>query len=156
VKFTLVKDLGSDALMRPLISGLLLFITLFLLSDLLQKKHDIGLHVESVTTTLYGNEEEFIDPISLEALLQIVHTDLFFMMMTLLTLSAVFGRLAPSSHMTHRILHLLNFSALSSLIFLFSAFYTDATVALLWLFAMWIWHLMALGISLYCFYRLWH
>ncbi|MEA1920242.1 MAG: hypothetical protein U9N52_10405 [Campylobacterota bacterium] len=155
MKFTLVKDLKSDTLMRPLLTGLLVFIMLFLLSDLLQKKHDIGLHVSTVNATLYGNEEEFIDSISLEVLLEIVHRDLFFMMMTLLSLSAVFGRVAPSTTLTHRTLHLLNISALLSIVFLFTAFYGGSFFVLMWLLTMWLWHLLAFGISMYSIVRLW-
>jgi hypothetical protein len=71
-------------------------------------------------------------------------------MMTLLSLSAFFGRLAPAVKTTQYTLHLLNFSALSSTLLIFFAFYTNETVVLLWLLSMWLWHLLALGIMMYC------
>ncbi len=153
MKFTLVKDLKNDPLMRPLLSGLLLFTMLFIISDIGQKKHDIGLHVSSASATFYGNEAAFIDPISLEVVLQTVHTDLFFMMMILLTLGAVYGRLVPNTRKSRFMMHLLNASALGSLGVFIACYYTPLVV--LWVVLMWSWHIAALVMSLEAIYRLW-
>lgn len=154
MRFTLVKDLRKDALMRPLITGLLLFLSLFFISDLYQKKMDIGLDTSSVEATLYGDEAEFIDPISTEALLEIIHGDIFFMMMSLLSLSAVFGRVAPKRRSSGLAVHALNLFAFSSLLFLVTSTFFPMIPVIFWLVTMWGWHLLAIMMSLFSFYRL--
>lgn len=154
MKFTLIKELKSDALMRPLLTGLLLFMLLFLVSDLLSKNLEIGLTLDAATATLFGNEEEFIDPLSTKALLEILHADLFFMMMLLLTLSAVYGRVGPGTRFSHTLLHSVNLFALASVLLLPLIVYTALPLLTLWLVAVWGWHLLAFGISLQSLYRL--
>ncbi|MEA2110794.1 MAG: hypothetical protein U9P71_01970 [Campylobacterota bacterium] len=154
MKFTLVKDLAKDTLMRPLLTGVIFFLLLFLVSDLFQKESQIGLHVNSVNTTLYGNEEEFLDPISLEALLEIIHADIFFMMMTLLVLCAIYGRLASKSKKTYWIIHSVNISAFASVVLLLIAFKSSAIITPFWLLAVCFWHVLALMMSLESLYRL--
>lgn len=154
MKFTLVKDLKKDALMRPLLTGLLLFLLLFLVSDVLNKKHQIGIGIDGVSSTLYGNEEEFLDPVSIEALLEIAHTDLFFIMMSLLSLSAVFGRLTPATRLNRGMIHAVNLTAFASVALLMIAYYSHPAIAVFWLAAMWGWHALAFWMAAASLYRL--
>ena len=93
MRFTLIKDIKRDNSMKPILNGLLLFTLLYLVSDIFVTYHSFGLFAEQLRTTLFGNEEEFIDPMSQALFLEYIHTQIFFMMMLLLTLSAVFARL---------------------------------------------------------------
>jgi len=72
--------------MRPLLGGLLLFILLFLTADIMLKDDHIGLTPTHLTQTLFGNEEEYIEPVTEHFLLELIHSDIFFIMMTLLNL----------------------------------------------------------------------
>ncbi|MGB6020221.1 MAG: hypothetical protein WBF77_11575, partial [Sulfurimonadaceae bacterium] len=96
MKFTLVKDVKNDTLMRPLLGGLLLFILLFVSADILLRSDHIGLTPSALAQTLFGNEEEYIEPVTEHFLLEMIHSDIFFIMMTLLTLSAVYARLCQN------------------------------------------------------------
>ena len=156
MKFTLVKDLRQDPLMRPVLSGLLVFLILFFISNLAQKYEQIGLHVNTATLVMYGDEENFIDPISITSLLEMLHGDLFMMMMTLLSLSAVYIRLSPHINMSKVVIHLLMISAICSILFLLAAYYYHTIFLALWIFCLWIWHLLALSMSIESLYRLYN
>ncbi len=154
MKFTLVKDLRQDPLMRPVLSGLLVFLILFFISNLAQKYEQIGLHVKTAALVMYGDEENFIDPISITSLLEILHSDLFMMMMTLLSLSAIYIRLSPHIKLSKIVLHLLMISAIFSILFLLGAYYFHTIFLTLWIIFLWIWHLLALSMSIESLYRL--
>ena len=154
MKFTLLKEIRHDRLMRPLLGGILIFIILFLISDMLQIKHHFGLHVKAVSDTLYGNEEAFIDPMSSEALFEIMHGMLFFTMMTLLSLSAIFGRLAPPCRWVPYAMHLLHLGAAGSIVLIIAAYYTFEGMVGIWLACLYSWHAIAFGMALFSLYRL--
>ncbi|MDQ7069016.1 MAG: hypothetical protein Q9M40_14205 [Sulfurimonas sp.] len=59
--------------------------------------NSFGLLYEQINTTLFGDEENFLEPISQASFLEYIHTKIFFMMMILLTLSAVYIRLNTGS-----------------------------------------------------------
>ncbi|MEE8588420.1 MAG: hypothetical protein V3S80_03620 [Sulfurimonadaceae bacterium] len=148
MKFTLIKDVKHDALMRPLLAGLLLFILLFLLSDIALRNDHIGLTASTLSQTLYGNEEAFIEPVTEHFLLELIHSDIFFIMMTLLTLSAVYARLCQN-----RRLHLINInltmvSALLSIILLPMAYYLSELFIMPWIVSFYTWHFLAIMMTL--------
>ncbi len=157
MRFTLVKDLRTDALMRPLIGGLLLFTLLFLLFDVWHKIDQIGLLPTDVITFLYGNEEEFIEPITQSSLLEIIHMDTFFAMMILLTLSAVYARLSDSTSRKMIMINLSMIGAIFGIISLPLAYFLHPLFIYLWLLCFWVWHMIAFGMcieSLWKLYRL--
>ena len=154
MRFTLVKDLRSDVLMRPLLSGLLLFIILFLTGDILLKREFIGLDMTAVSTTLYGNEEEFIEPLSPFTLLEHLHADIFFIMMTLLTLGAVYARVCPRKRLATVFIHLVMLAALGAVVFLALAYFKGAAFILPWLASFWLWHALALFMAAAALMRL--
>ena len=144
MRFTLIKDLSKHTQMRALLLGMLLFISLFLIVDVLIKDELIGLNVAQVSTTLYGDEEEFIEAINESVLLSMIHSDLFFMMMSLTLLSAIYTRLVGGSKLTNRLISTLFLGALMSLAFLLFAFYFKSFFVQLYLGAFYIWHGVAL------------
>lgn len=154
MKFTLLKDLRTDPLMRPVLQGVLLFITLFIIADLLLKSHQIGLYGSQVALTLYGDEERYLDPISLSVLLELIHGDLFMSMLCLLTLSAVFIRLEPSQKRARAGVHLLFIAALLSPAALLGAHFGFALLVWAWVGLFWFWHLLALAMAASSAYRL--
>ena len=154
MKFTLVKDVKHDSLMRPLLGGLLLFIFLFLTADIFLKENHIGLTPTALSQTLFGNEEEFIEPASEHFLLELMHSDIFFMMMTLLTLSAVYARLCQNSTLRLVNINVTMISALLAVLFLPSAYYLSAHFILPYIATFYVWHLMALMMTLASFFYL--
>lgn len=144
MRFTLVKDLREDALMRPLLSGLLLFSGAFLIADVFLKRQHIGLDQQALSQTLYGNEETFSEPVSEHFLLELLHSDIFFMMMTLLALSAVYARLCPSKRLASTLINIAMLSAIADIVLLALAFYRGEGYIMPWLGAFWVWHAAAL------------
>jgi hypothetical protein len=154
MKFTLVKNLKADPLMRPILLGLLIFTTLFLLSDFIIMIDFFGSSWQAINDTFYGNEEEFIDPLSWGALLEIVHKNIFFMMMTLMILVTIFIRLHKQNETTKFLVHLIMITALLSIITFVTAFYIPHYVLLFWLVSTLLWHILALYMSLSSTFKL--
>lgn len=154
MKFTLVRDLREDALMRPLLAGLLLFALLFLGADALLKSEQLGLAPSALAATLYGDEENYVDPMPATSLTEQVHASLFFMMFTLLTLGATYVRLAGGRGLRMLPMHLSMLAGLSDPALLLLAYYGDDAFVLPWLGAFWLWHAGALFMALASLARL--
>lgn len=148
MRFTLVKDLRSDPLMRPLLSGLLLFAGTFLVADILLKRDHIGLDTATLSATLYGDEEAFVEPVTEHFVLELLHSDIFFMMMTLLTLSAVYARLCPLKRVAVAVINIAMIAAIADVVLLALAYYAGSAYILPWLGAFWTWHVGALFMAL--------
>lgn len=143
MKFTLVKDLRQDPLMRPLLAGVLLFIALYLASDVYVKSELIGVSLPAAQVTFTGDEESFVEPISLTTLIEIVHGELFFMMLTLMTLCTIYARLRGGSRGARVLIHLTMLSALLSQAALVGAQMVSAELAVAWVTLFWCWHAAA-------------
>jgi len=154
VKFTLVKDLKGDTLIRPLLGGLLAFILLFLSSDILLKSDHIGLNPTALEQTLFGNEEEYIEPVTEHFLLELMHSDIFFMMMTLLTLSAVYARLCQNQSIRNFNIHTTMITALLTIIFLPLAYYLSKAFILPYIISFYAWHILAIFMAIASLYYL--
>ncbi len=152
MKFTLINNIQNDKAMSLILKGFLIFMLLYLISDMLVMNSNFGISIDSVTTTLLGNEEEYIDPMNEAAFLEFWHTQIFFIMMILLTLNAVFIRVANRSR--NILTNLLMISALLSLIFLPLAFYTSASFVLLYIITFFLWHIVAIYMIFYSFWKL--
>ncbi len=144
MRFTLVKDLRKDALMRPLLSGLMLFTGAFLIADIFLKSQHIGLDTQTLSQTLYGNEALFAEPVSEHFMLELLHSDIFFMMMVLLTLSAVYARLCPFKRFAAVLINVAMLAGISDIVLLALAYFRGSAFILPWLGAFWIWHAAAL------------
>jgi hypothetical protein len=134
--------------MKPLLNGLLIFIFLYIIFDIFVKSHTMGLTFTAVATTLFGNADEFLDPMNKSVFLEFVHMQIFFLMMILLTLSAVFIRLLHQKRNTLLIMNVLMlFGLLSPLSLMAAYFYTPEFISI-YLFAFFAWHIVAFYMTL--------
>ena len=135
--------------MRPILSGLTLFTLLYLISDVFVKNSSFGILPDRVNLSLFGNEEEFIDPLSQASFLEFWHMEIFFIMMILLTLSAVYVRLSQNSPYRLLVLNVVMISAITSLVSLFLAYFVYSEFVYLYSLSFALWHLCAIYLSLY-------
>ena len=140
--------------MNSILSGLLFFILLYLIFDILVKQSSFGLTPTDISLTLFGDEEAFMDALSPSSFLEFIHTEIFFMMMILLTLSSVFIRLSKNFVYASLLTNTTMVAGLLSLLFLALAFYISAFFVLLFSISFFVWHIGAIGMSLYAFWRL--
>lgn len=154
MKFTLIKDIRGDALMRPLLGGVLAFVLLFLTFDVIQKHETVGLSPAAAAATLYGDEETFTEAITFSGLLEIVHGDTFFAMMSLLTLSAVYARLADSTRRRLLFINTAMVSAFFALPSLLGAYYFGTPILYGWIALFLLWHLIAFLMAAESLWRL--
>jgi hypothetical protein len=154
MKFTLIKDIRGDALMRPLLGGLLAFVLLFLIFDVVQKHETIGLFPAAAAATLYGDEETYTDAITFSGLLEIIHGDTFFAMMSLLTLSAVYARLVDSTRRRLLFINTAMLGAFFALPSLMGAYYFGAPFLYGWIALFFLWHLSAFLMAAESLWRL--
>ena len=152
MKFTVIKNLQKDSAMSLILKGFLFFILLYILSDIFVMKSSFGISAEAVNSTLFGNEEAYIDPINESSFLEFWHTQIFFIMMILLTLSAVFIRVAKRSRAI--LTNALMITALVSLISLPLAFYISKFFIDIYVITYFIWHLVAVYMIFYSFWKL--
>lgn len=152
MKFTLIKNLQKDSAMSLILKGFLIFILLYLISNILVMNSSFGISVDSINSTLFGNEDEYVDPITESAFLEFWHTEIFFIMMILFTLNAVFIRVAKRSRII--LTNVLMISAITSLISLALAYYVSDFFINIYVYTFFIWHIMAAYISLYSFWKL--
>lgn len=152
MKFTLVKNIQKDSAMSLILKGFLLFILLYLIADVLVMNSSFGITVDTITTTLFGNEDEYIDPINEASFLEFWHTQIFFVMMILLTLNAIFIRVANRSRVINT--NILMISAITSLISLVLAFYVSNFFVNIYMWSYFIWHAMAVYMIVYSFWKL--
>lgn len=152
MKFTVIKNLQKDSAMSLILKGFLFFILLYVVSDIFVMKSTFGISAEAVSSTLFGNEEAYIDPINEASFLEFWHTQIFFIMMILLTLSAVFIRVAKRSR--NILTNALMTTALISLISLPLAFYTSKIFIDIYIVSYFLWHLVAIYMIFYSFWKL--
>ena len=152
MKFTLIKNIQKDSAMSLILKGFLLFILLYLIADVLVMNSSFGITVDTITTTLFGNEEEYIDPINEASFLEFWHTQIFFVMMILLTLNAIFIRVANRSRVINT--NILMISAITSLISIVLAYYVSDFFVNVYIWSYFIWHAMALYMIVYSFWKL--
>lgn len=138
--------------MSLILKGFLFFILLYVVSDIFVMKESFGISADAVSSTLFGSEEAYIDPINESSFLEFWHTQIFFIMMILLTLSAVFIRVAKRSR--NIITNALMISALISLFSLPLAFYTSKFFIDIYIISYFLWHLVAIYMIFYSFWKL--
>ena len=154
MRFTLIKDLKQDRSMRPILNGLLSFTLIYLTTDIYVTNLSFGLFSEQIITTLFGNLDEFIDPITQASFLEYIHTQIFFMMMIVLTLSAIYIRMANKTSYSITIVNLLMISALLNLITLGLSYFVNKSFINLYVILFFSWHTLALYMSMFALWRL--
>lgn len=156
MRFTLIKNLQEDKSIRPILTGLLIFTLFYLISDIFVKHLNFGIFPSAVSLTLFGDEEQYIDPLNTASFLEFWHIEIFLMMMLLLTLSAVFIRLSKKNKSKVIVLNVLMLSALFSLISLLLAFFISKTFVLLYSLLYIVWHVTAVYMILYSLWKLYY
>ena len=139
MRFVLIKDLKQDRSMRPMINFLLAFILLFVIFSPVVQNTTIGLYESKVHTTFFGNEEEFLDPINSDYFLEYLHTQIFLVMMTMITLSAIFVRLSRNIFVTKLLVIITNTAALVFLASLALGYYLSPLFVPLYLLSYYLW-----------------
>ena len=140
--------------MQPIISGLLIFTLLYLVADILVKANSFGLFSSAIKLTLFGDEEEFIEPLSQASFLEFIHTEIFFIMMILLTLSAIYARVSRKKSFSLWIINAVLLSSLVSLIALTISYYFDPLLMNLYVITFFLWHILAFYMATYSLWSL--
>ena len=154
MRFVLIKDLKQDRSMRPMINFILAFILLFVIFAPVVQHTTIGLYESKVHTTFFGNEEEFLDPINGDYFLEYLHTQIFLVMMVMVTLSAIFVRVSRNNSFTKFVLITSNSSALLFLVALTLGYYVAPIVIPLYLLGYYIWFAATMLMVVLSFTRL--
>ena len=142
--------------MRPILTGLLIFIFFYLISNMMVKHFNFGVLPSTVLLTLFGDEEQYIDPLSTASFLEFWHMEIFFIMMLLLTLSAVFIRIAKNSNLKIILINTLMLSSLVSLVSLLASFFVSSVFVYLYSSLFVLWHIVAIYMVLYSLWKLHH
>jgi len=148
MKFLVTKDLEHFVHLRYLMVGVVSAILLYLGFDTLLHAYVIGLDMHSVSVTLFGDVENFIEPVLIDSLLLQVHIDLFMTLFALLILSAVYIRLFAGRATTKWIVHILFITGMLAPLTLLLAYYVSDLFAAVWLIGFVFWHVLASVISL--------
>jgi magnesium-transporting ATPase (P-type) len=154
MRFTLIKDLKKENTMAPLLVGMLVFFFLYLCADFVVKQYGFGLFESQIKITLFGNEEEFIEGMVQSAFLEYMHGEIFFTMMLLLTLCAVYVRVAQDQRYKLSVLNITMLSALLTPVSLFTAYFYNAAFLPTYIATFFSWHLFALFMILSSLQRL--
>lgn len=154
MKFTLIKDLKQDSLMKPILSGLLIFTLLYLIADIIVKNATVGIFITDITYSLFGNEEEFLDPMLQSTFLEFWHIEIFFIMMILLSLSAVFIRLSTMNIKNLVILNTTLLSAIVSLISIVMSYFVSDSFLIVYVMSFFLWHILSFYMALISLWNL--
>lgn len=144
MKFVISKDLEHSQLLNTLMIGVSAALFFFLLFDLILHGFTIGSDITAIKDTLYGNEEEFIEPILIDTLLLQVHIDLFMTLFTLMILSTIYIRLFSEERVTKWMIHLLFIFGLSSPLMLLGAYMGSHVLVYVWVLTLLAGHLLAI------------
>ena len=154
MRFTLIKDLKQDITIKPLLNGLLIFMLIYFIADFFVVNTTIGLQVEDIKITLFGNIDEYIDPIGKSVFIEYLHGEIFFMMMILLTLSTVYARLCSIKPYSIIMINILMLSALLTLISLSVSYFYEPSFLGIYLTLYFIWHITAFIMALHSLWNL--
>jgi hypothetical protein len=154
MKFVISKDLEHSTLLKTLIMGVSAALFFYLLFDVILHGFIIGSDISSISNTLYGNAEEFIEPILIDTLLLQVHIDLFMSLFTLMMLSAIYIRLFSEDKTTKWLLHLMFILGLLTPFILLVAYMGTLFFVYVWIFTFLAGHLLAIFFALRIMRRL--
>jgi hypothetical protein len=124
-------------------SAVVCMLLLYIGFDAVLHAYVIGLDMHSVSVTLFGDAENFVEPILIDSLLLQVHIDLFMTLFALLILSSIYIRLYSSKAMTKWIVHLLFILGMLAPVTLILAYFVSALFTVMWLISFIFWHILA-------------
>lgn len=139
MKFLVTKELKNNQQLKYLILFLLFGMGMFLIFDIANHAFTIGSSPNDIANTLLGNREEFIEPILIQTLLQIIHADIFFSLIILLLLSLIYLRVSKKNSI---LIHIVFISSLLSHITLLAIYWFGANFVLIWLTLFLLWHIL--------------
>jgi len=154
MKFLLNKDLEYTSLLRNLMAGVVFALFFYFILDVVLHAYVLGLDVTTLSTTLFGNPDEFIEPILLDTLLLQVHIDLFMSLFSIMIVASIYIRLHSKKVMTKWLVHALFILGLLTPIFLMVAYFTNVWFITIWLVTFIVGHLLAMWMSLLILKRL--
>ena len=140
MKFLISKNLHDNTNFTLLLGFYALMMFLYFVGDLFYMESFFGSSIPEVLSTLQGNPEEFIEPLSLLSLLEHLHIALFLAILALFTTMAIILRINLA--FTHKkiIIILAMVSLLVSFISLMGTyFFSDIFVYSFVLFSL-LWH----------------
>ncbi len=147
MKFLVTKDLAHSTLLTYLMSAVVFTILLYLGLDMVLHAYVIGLDMNSIEATLFGDEANFIEPILLDSLLLQVHIDLFMTLFAILILASIYIRLYSNKTMTKWTVHLLFIFGLLAPGILMLAYFIGPSLSMIWLITFMIWHFLAFFVA---------
>jgi len=142
MKFLVTKDLAHSTLLTYLMGSVVFAILLYLGFDMLLHAYVIGLDMQSVSITLFGDVENFVEPILIDSLLLQVHIDLFMTLFAILILSSIYIRLYSDKVMTKWVVHLLFSLGILAPVVLLLAYFFSASLTAIWLISFVLWHIL--------------
>ena len=148
MKFLVTKDLAHSTLLGNLMLGVCVALFFYLGLDVVLHGYVLGTNITEVSTTLYGNVEEFVEPLLIDSLLLQVHIDLFMSLFTIMIIASIYIRLFSAKKSTKKLVHLVFIFGLLAPIFLLVAYFTSLWAVYVWLVSFFFWHLLGLGMSL--------
>jgi len=154
MKFLVTKDLVHSTLLTNLMSAVVFMLLLYIGFDTVLHAYVIGLDMHSISITLFGDAENFIEPVLIDSLLLQVHIDLFMTLFALLILSSIYIRLYSSKAMTKWIIHIVFILGMLAPITLILAYYVSSLFIYIWLISFILWHLMASVVAILILKRL--
>jgi hypothetical protein len=147
MKFLVTKDLAHSTLLSYLMGSVVFAILIYLGLDTVLHAYVIGLDMHSVSVTLFGDAENFVEPVLIDSLLLQVHIDLFMTLFALLILSSIYIRLYTDKVMTKWVVHLLFIMGMLAPVALLLAYFVSASFAAMWLISFIVWHVLAAGVA---------
>ena len=148
MKFLISNELTHVALLKYLMLAVSVALFFYLVLDVAMHGYVLGFDLPSIQSTLYGNEEEYIEPILIDSLLLQVHIDLFMMLFSMMIIASIYIRLYSDKSITKWLVHMLFILGLLTPLFLLVAYFTSMPFAYAWVVSFMLGHLLSLGMSL--------
>ena len=148
MKFLVTKDLAHSTLLGNLMAGVSIALFFYLGLDVVLHAYVIGSDLTAITNTLYGNVEEFIEPILIDTLLLQVHIDLFMSLFSIMIIASIYIRIYSDKKVTKWLVHILFILGLLAPVFLLVAYFTSIGFVYVWLASFILGHLLGMAMSL--------
>ena len=148
MKFLITKELSHRSLLTNLMAGVTVALFLYLGLDVVLHAYVIGSDLESILNTLYGNVEEFIEPVLIDTLLLQVHIDFFTTLFSMMIIASIYIRLYSDKSITKWLVHMLFILGLLTPLFLLVAYFTSMPFVYAWVVSFMLGHFLGLGMCL--------
>ena len=144
MKFLVSKNVHTNPNFKLLLGFYSFLLLFYFIGDLFYLQHFFGDSPASILSTLKGNEEEFLEPLSLLSLLEHIHISLFLGIMALFTTLAIILRLELSRGHKGFIIVTSMLSLLIASLALVTTYFFSNTFVYLFFGGTILWHAMGL------------